>query len=61
MRTLPALVLATAAVLAGCGQKGPLVKPSRTPTSPVVIRAPAPPATPPADSQPPPPPAAPQH
>jgi len=43
MRTLPILALGAAILLAGCGQKGPLVKPTRTPTSPVVIR-PAPPA-----------------
>ena len=40
------IILALGAVLAlgvcGCGQKGPLVRPSRSPTTPVVIRAPAP-------------------
>jgi predicted small lipoprotein YifL len=63
MRTLPVLAVAAAAMLAGCGQKGPLVKPTRTPTSPVVIRAPAPPAmpaTPSTDSEPQTPPDAPK-
>ncbi len=47
MRMLPSLALAAAALclLAGCGQKGPLVRPTRTPTTRVVIRTPA--ATPP--------------
>ena len=48
-------VLAALALLAGCGQKGPLVRPSRA-TPPVVIRTPptadAAPATPPAPRQP---------
>ncbi len=47
--------LVALALLAGCGQKGPLVLPSRA-TAPVVIRTPptdAPtPATPPAPRQP---------
>ncbi len=50
MRTLSTLALATAVLVTGCGQKGPLVKPTRTPTSPVVIHAPA---TPPAEPVPP--------
>ena len=40
------IVLALGAVLVtgicGCGQKGPLVRPSRSPTTPVVIHSPAP-------------------
>jgi predicted small lipoprotein YifL len=42
--TLPALgaAAAVAVAVAGCGQKGPLVKPTRSPTTPVVIHAPAP-------------------
>jgi predicted small lipoprotein YifL len=39
-----ALRVALSVGTAGCGQKGPLVKPSRRPTSPVVIRAPGTPA-----------------
>jgi len=42
----PSIALALGAVLVaslpGCGQKGPLVRPTRSPTTPVVIRAPAP-------------------
>ena len=47
--------LVVLALLAGCGQKGPLVRPSRA-TATVVIRTPptdaAAPATPPAPRQP---------
>jgi len=46
----PSIALALGAVLVaglpGCGQKGPLVRPSRSPTTPVVIRAPATPDAP---------------
>ena len=44
MRPSSALALGAVllAALPGCGQKGPLVRPSRSPTTPVVIRAPAP-------------------
>ncbi len=42
----PSIALALGAVLVaglpGCGQKGPLVRPSRSPTTPVVIRTDAP-------------------
>ena len=41
----PSIALALGAILLaalpGCGQKGPLVRPSRSPTTPVVIRTPA--------------------
>lgn len=47
MRTLSTFALAATVLVTGCGQKGPLLKPTRTPTSPVVIHAPtAPPAEP---------------
>jgi predicted small lipoprotein YifL len=47
MRPLIVLVLGAALAAAGCGQKGPLVRPTRSSTTPVVIRAPAPaPGTP---------------
>lgn len=42
MRPLIVLVLGAALAIAGCGQKGPLTRPTRSSTTPVVIRAPAP-------------------
>jgi predicted small lipoprotein YifL len=40
----PSIALALAAILVAglpaCGQKGPLVRPTRSPTTPVVIRTP---------------------
>jgi predicted small lipoprotein YifL len=51
MRTVPLTCLAALALLAACGQKGPLVLRPKPPATPVVIRTPAPaapaPATPP--------------
>jgi predicted small lipoprotein YifL len=50
MRPLIALAAgaALAVALPGCGQKGPLVRPTRSPTTPVVIRTPGTPT--PADA-----------
>lgn len=57
----PCLALAAALALTACGQKGPLVRPDRSPQAPVVIRpapeaptptvTPLPPATPSSMSQ----------
>ena len=46
MRTLLLACLATLALCAACGQKGPLVLPQKSVATPVVIRAPAAEATP---------------
>lgn len=55
MRLPPLPTLTVLALLAGCGQKGPLVLPDTHTASPVVIRGPAaqPPARP-GDAAPPP-------
>ena len=42
MRSLMLIALGASIAVAGCGQKGPLVRPTRSSTTPVVIRSPAP-------------------
>jgi predicted small lipoprotein YifL len=46
MRLLPLGGLAALALCAGCGQKGPLVLPTKPAATPVEIRTPATPAKP---------------